>query len=309
VKRPHTAGTPSSGHLQDPVTGIFLVLATGFLFSISDTLSKVLTQTLPVVEIAWLRFGAFVAMVVPAVVVQGRASLVSRRPALQILRGLGVTGSSIFFNFGVVSLPIADATVIGFASPLFITALSIPLLGEKVGIRRWSAVVVGLIGILVVARPGAAGFNPAAIFPLISSMSWSVAMIFTRKLSAADGAPVIMAYSAVTGFLVLSAMVPFVWVAPSLTDIALGLCVGIASTASHWVLIAAYRRADASLLAPFSYMQIIWASVLGFMVFGALPGPATLAGAAIIAASGLYTAHRERAAAKRRSVGLTSTAS
>jgi drug/metabolite transporter (DMT)-like permease len=294
-----TPGARPSGHLYEPVAGILLVLGSGFLFSISDTLSKVLTHTLPVFEIAWLRFGAFVAMVVPVIVVQGRASLRSSRPGLQILRGLGVTGSSIFFNFGVVSLPIADATVIGFASPLFITALSIPLLGEKVGIRRWSAVVVGLIGIIIVARPGATNFNPAAIFPLLSSMSWSVAMILTRKLSASDPAPAIMAYSAVTGFVVLSALLPFVWVVPSLTDIALGLCVGIASTASHWVLIAAYRRADASLLAPFSYSQIIWATLLGFAVFSALPGPATLAGAAVIAASGIYTAHRERAAARR----------
>ncbi|MBV8653391.1 MAG: DMT family transporter [Alphaproteobacteria bacterium] len=277
-----------------------LVLATGFLFSISDTLSKLLTQTIPVFEIAWLRFGAFVAMVVPAALIQGRAGLRSSRPSLQILRGLGVTGSSIFFNFGVVSLPIADATVIGFASPIFITALSIPLLGEKVGIRRWSAVVVGLIGIIVVARPGAASFNPAAIFPLLSSMSWSIGMIFTRKLSASDPPLAIMAYSAVTGFVVLSLLLPYVWVPPSLTDIALGLCVGIASTSSHWVLIAAYRRADVSLLAPFSYIQIIWASILGFLFFGALPGPTTLVGAAIIAASGIYTAHRERMAAKRR---------
>lgn len=299
MKGSAAAGTASSGHLYEPVAGILLVLGSGFLFSISDTLSKVLTHTLPVFEIAWLRFLAFVLMVVPVIVVQGRASLRTSRPALQILRGLGVTGSSILFNFGVVSLPLADATVIGFASPLFITALSIPLLGEKVGIRRWSAVVVGLVGILVVARPGAATFDPAAIFPLLSSMSWSVGMIFTRKLSASDPAPAIMAYSAVTGFVVLSALLPFVWVAPSLTDIALGLCVGIASTASHWVLIAAYRRADASLLAPFSYVQIVWASVLGFLFFSALPGPATLTGGAIIAASGLYTAHRERAAARR----------
>jgi drug/metabolite transporter (DMT)-like permease len=304
VKRSVAAGTSPSGHLYEPVTGILLVLATGFLFSISDTLSKLLTHTLPVFEIAWLRFGAFVAMVVPAAVIQGRAGLRSSRPSLQILRGLGVTGSSIFFNFGVVSLPNAEATVIGFASPLFITALSIPLLGEKVGIRRWSAVVVGLIGIIIVARPGAASFNPAAVFPLISSMSWSIGMIFTRKLSASDPPLAIMAYSAVTGFIVLSLLLPYVWVPPSLTDIALGLCVGIASTSSHWVLIAAYRRADVSLLAPFSYIQIIWASILGFLFFGALPGPTTLLGAAIITASGIYTAHRERMAAKRRAARI-----
>ncbi len=295
------AGTSPSGHLADPVTGILLVLGTGLLFSISDTLSKVLTHTLPVLEIAWLRFGAFVAMVVPAILVQGRASIRSRRPGLQVLRGLGVTGSSIFFNFGVVSLPIADATVLGFASPLFITALSIPLLGEKVGIRRWSAVVVGLVGVIIVARPGATTFDPAAIFPLLSSVSWSIGLIFTRKLSASNSPVAIMAYSAATGFLVLSALMPFIWVAPSLTDIALGLGVGIASTSAHWVLIAAYRRADASLLAPFSYIQIIWASILGFLFFSALPGPATLAGAAVIAASGIYTAHRERMVAKQRS--------
>jgi drug/metabolite transporter (DMT)-like permease len=301
VKGSVVAGAAPSGHLYEPVKGIMLVLATGFLFSISDTLSKLLTETIPVFEIAWLRFGAFVAMVVPAAMIQGRAGLRSSRPGLQVLRGLGVTGSSIFFNFGVVSLPIAEATVIGFASPIFITALSIPLLGEKVGIRRWSAVVVGLVGIIVVARPGAAGFNPAAIFPLLSSMSWSFAMIFTRKLSASDPPLAIMAYSAVTGFIVLSLLLPYVWVPPSLTDIALGLCVGIASTSSHWVLIAAYRRADASLLAPFSYIQIIWASILGFLFFSALPGPTTLLGAAIIAASGIYTAHRERMAAKKPS--------
>jgi drug/metabolite transporter (DMT)-like permease len=289
----------AGGHLQEPVAGILLALAAVCLFSLSDTTSKVLTESLPVVEIAWLRYVAFVALVLPVLLYRGRKSLVSRRPGLEVLRGLGVVGSSILFNYGVAVLPIADATAMSFASPLFITALSIPLLGETVGIRRWSAVVIGFAGILIVARPGTSAFEPAAIFPLLSSMSWSIAMIITRKMSGADSATTIMAYTAFIGFLVLSLLLPLVWVAPTPREIVLGLCVGATSTAGHWLLIPAYRRADASVVAPVSYSQIIWASLLGLLVFGAVPGPATLAGAAVVAASGIYMAHRERAVARR----------
>lgn len=284
--------------VDEPVAGILLAVAAMVLFAFSDAAAKYLSQSLPVLEIAWIRYAVFTALVAPVVLRQGTESLRSRMPGAQLVRGLGLLASSLCFILAVSYLPMADATATTFVSPLLTTALSIPLLGEKVGLRRWSAIVVGLIGVLIVVRPGTSAFNPASAFPLLSAISWSVAMVITRKMSSADGTTTTLAYSAGIGFAVLSVIMPFVWVAPDLRELGLGVFIGVASTAGQWLVVLAYRRASASLLAPYSYTQIVWSSVLGFVVFAAVPDAETFIGAAIIVASGLYTAHRERVVAR-----------
>ncbi len=278
-----------------PLRGIGLILAALAFFSCSDAASKLMTASLPAVEVAWLRYCIFMLLMVGTATATGQVrNLRSKRPVLQTLRALGVLGSSIFFIMGLSFLPMAEATAIAFISPMIVTALSIPLLGEVIGWRRWSAVVVGLVGVVIVIRPGLGAFDAAAIFPVLSAFSWAVALVVTRMMRGSDGPLVALAYAAVVGWLVTSVLVPFTWVTPGWHEIGLGLITGVASTIAQWLVVLAFQQARASVLAPFSYSQLVWSGLLGFFIFGNVPDGWTLIGASVIIASGLYTAHRER---------------
>jgi drug/metabolite transporter (DMT)-like permease len=283
-------------HTDRPLRGILLIISSTLFLASSDAMAKYLSRDgLPAVEIAWIRFLVFVMILLPiALAPSSGHAMRSTRPLLQVWRGLGLLCSSIFFIIALGYLPIAEATATGFISPLLVTGLSIVFLGEKVGLRRWTATIVGLIGVLVIVRPGTAAFDPAAIFPILSALGWASALVLTRKISGADRAITTMVFSAITGFLVLTSIVPLYWIAPSWSQIAFGVAIGVSSTVGHWIVVLAFRYADASVLAPFSYVQLVWVTLLGFFVFGEVPNSWTFGGAAIIICSGLYTAHRER---------------
>lgn len=283
---------------HDPIRGLILVILSMACFSLSDASAKLLNHSLPPLEIAWLRYVVFSLLLVPSLVRSKASILKTTRPALQILRGFGMLGSAIFFIMAIRSLPLADATATGFVSPLFITALSIVFLGEQVGVRRWAAVIIGLMGVLIVVRPGGASFQLASLLPILSAMSWAIAIIITRKMSGNEGMPTVLVYSSFTGLAVLSIIAPFSAVMPTWSDLSIGLFIGLISTLAQWLIIEAYRHGDASLLAPFSYCQLVWSSLLG-LLFGDFPDYWTLFGASIIIASGLYTAQRERIRARR----------
>jgi drug/metabolite transporter (DMT)-like permease len=278
-----------------PFRGIALILASTVFLGTSDVTAKYLSATLPSIEIAWIRFLSFALIMVPAMLPGSPLyALHSDRKGLQLIRGAALLGSSLFFISGLRFLPIAEASATGFVSPLFVTALSIFFLGESVGVRRWLATAVGLIGVLIILRPGSSAFHPAAFFPLVSALAWACTLIMTRMLSSSERAITTMAYSSIAGVCILTVLVPFVWVTPSWNDILFGIFIGVASTAGQWIVVLAFRYADASVLAPFSYTQLLWVSILGFMVFGEVPDIWTVTGAVFIVASGLYTAHRER---------------
>ena len=174
------------------------------------------------------------------------------------MRGAALLGSSLFFITGLRYLPIAEASATGFVAPLFVTALSIVLLSEKVGVRRWLATATGLLGVLIILRPGTGAFHAAAFFPLISALAWAATLIMTRMMSGREHAITIMTYSSIAGVAILSVLVPFVWVAPSWHAVMFGILIGVASTAGQWIVVLAFRYADASVLAPFSYTQLVW---------------------------------------------------
>jgi drug/metabolite transporter (DMT)-like permease len=278
-----------------PFRGIALILASTVFLGASDVTAKYLSATLPSIEIAWIRFLVFALIMVPAMLPGSPLyALRSDRPGLQVMRGVTLLSSSLLFISGLRFLPIAEASATGFVAPLFVTALSIVFLGESVGVRRWLATAVGLIGVLIIVRPGTSAFHPAASFPIVSALAWACTMIMTRMMSGREHAITIMTYSSIVGVCILSALVPFVWVAPSWHDILFGVFIGVASTAGQWIVVLAFRYADASVLAPFSYTQLLWVSILGFLTFGEVPDIWTVSGAVFIVASGLYTAHRER---------------
>jgi drug/metabolite transporter (DMT)-like permease len=174
------------------------------------------------------------------------------------------------------------------------------MLGEYVGIRRWSAVVVGFIGVLAIVRPGTGAFQPAALLVLGSSLAWAFATILTRRMADFDHAAATMLWAGITGLVLLSAMLPFDFVLPSPTQLALTLILGIVATTGQYMMVLAYRHAGAALLAPFSYMQLLYATFFGWFVFNSLPDEWSAVGATIIAASGIYTIHRERVRGRGR---------
>jgi drug/metabolite transporter (DMT)-like permease len=276
---------------DEPLRAIALAVSATVLFGSSDTISKFLSGSLPIIEFIWIRYVLFLIM---AAFLVRRRSIVARNPGMQIARGLCVVGSSVLFVYGVRQMTMAQATTISFLSPMLITILSIPLLGETVGPRRWAAVGAGMLGMLVVVRPGMGGFQPAALFGVASSFCWALALIITRRISSSDTPQTTVLWSAAIGTAVLTLMLPFEAVWPTASQLAWSLVLGVLASAGQWLVILAHRIAPASLLAPFFYSQLLWVTGLGFLVFGNLPDGWTLAGAAIIIASGLYTAHRER---------------
>ncbi|MEZ0167356.1 DMT family transporter [Microvirga sp. TS319] len=273
------------------------VLSTIF-FAMGDVTAKVLTGMLPAIEVTWLRYVVFCLVVVPTVfIARGATAMQTQRLRLQIIRALAMAGSSVLFILGLGHLQMAEATAINFISPLFITALSIPLLGERVGIRRWAAAALGFLGVMLVVQPGGSAFQLAALLPIGAALSWAVAAIVTRRMIS-ERPEATLAWSAAVGLITLSAFVPFNWRTPAVGEIGLAVLMGAFSTTGHWLIILAYRKAAASTVAPFSYVQLLFAGLLGFAVFGTVPGAMTLAGGVVIAASGLYTAHRERIRAR-----------
>jgi len=283
---------------DEPLKAIVLAVSATVLFASADTISKYLSGGLPIVEFMWIRYVLFLVMALILVGRGPRRSIRPRNPRLQVTRGLCVVASSILFVHGVRQMTMAQATTISFLSPLLITILSIPLLGEIVGTRRWAAVAAGMVGMLVVVRPGMGGFQPAALFGVASAFCWALALIITRKISNTDAPQTTVLWSAAIGTAILTLMLPFEAVWPTPKQLGLSLVLGVLASGGQWMVILAHRIAPASLLAPFFYGQLLWVTVLGFLVFGSLPDQWTLTGAGIIIASGLYTAHRERVRGK-----------
>jgi drug/metabolite transporter (DMT)-like permease len=279
-KKPAVRTAPARA--DRPFRGIALILASTVFLGVSDVTAKYLSATLPSIEIAWMRFLVFALIMSPAMLPGSPLyAMRTERLGLQLMRGAALLGSSVIFISGLRFLPIAEASATGF-------------LGERVGVRRWIATALGLIGVLIILRPGTGAFHAAALFPIVSALAWAGTMIMTRMMSGREHALTTMTYSSIVGVGILSALVPFAWVAPSWHDILFGVLIGSASTAGQWIVVLAFRYADASVLAPFSYTQLVWVSILGFVVFGELPDIWTVTGAVFIVGSGLYTAHRER---------------
>jgi drug/metabolite transporter (DMT)-like permease len=220
------------------------------------------------------------------------------RPGLQLVRSMLLLGSTFFFFLAVKFIPLASATAIGFVGPLLVTALSVPLLGETVGPRRWAAVAVGFVGVLVIIRPGPGMFSGTAhwaiALPLLVAVCFALYQISTRILSRTDSWTTTLFYSASVGAVVMSTLVPFHWRTPDLEGWAWMAVLGAIGGFGHSMMIKAFTAAPASSLAPFTYLQIIWSTAVGFLAFGDFPDGWTLLGAAIVAASGLYVLSRER---------------
>jgi drug/metabolite transporter (DMT)-like permease len=299
VAAPATTATPLIG------AGLGLGALAFGLFTVMDTLIKWLSSGYSVIEL--LFSNALFALIPVAVTTLrrgGLARLRTRRLHLHVVRGtFGLCGGFLGF-YAYSQLPLADAYSIIFATPLLITALSVPVLGEQVGWRRWSAVALGFAGVLVMLQPGVAPIGSGALAALGAACASAVAILLVRKLSATESTASIALYSNLTVVLVTGCLLPFQLVLPTWSDLVLMAASGLIGGTALLILIGAYRRAPAALVAPFQYSQMVWAILLGFLIWGDVPDPAKLLGAAIVAGSGLFIVYRETALGRRPTASL-----
>jgi drug/metabolite transporter (DMT)-like permease len=204
-------------------------------------------------------------------------------------------GSTILNIFALRFLQLDEALSIIFSTPFLVSVLSGPMLGERMGWRRWSAIAVGFVGVLIVTRPGFGGLHPAALLSLASAFCYAIYVIATRALARTDSNETTLFYGNLVGAAAMLPVLPFVWTRPeSLLIVALMVGLGLFGSLGHYLLIAAHRLAPASLLAPFIYTQFVWVILFGYLVFAHVPTAWTLAGSAIVIGSGLYVLYRER---------------
>ena len=278
------------------LTGIALMCRAVACFALLDTTAKYLNLYMSALQVAWARYtGAFLFPFIVSNPWTRPGLTRTNRPLLQLARSVLLLGSTLC-NFAALRyLQLDEAIALIFSTPFFVAALSGPMLGEWVRWRRWSAIAVGFLGVVVVARPGAASFHPAALLSLSAALCYALYSIATRILARTDSNETTLFYSNVVGALALLPVVPLVWTTPSdPLVIALMVVTGVIGSFGHYLLIAAHRLAPAAVLSPFIYSEIVLVTALGFLVFGDVPNRFTLTGAAIVVASGLYLLHRER---------------
>jgi drug/metabolite transporter (DMT)-like permease len=266
------------------------------LFPLMNAAVKLLTARYPVLEITWARFtGHLIVMLIVFLPQYGRRLIATRRPLVQIARSILMLVSNGVFVMAIGKVPLATASAIGFTSPLIVTALSVPLLREQVGWRRWSAVCVGFAGALLIIRPGQALADPAVLLLLVSSGAYALYQIATRWVMAHDSPATGIIFAALVGSLATSMTLPFIFVMPqSLFDLALFLSLGCLGGLGHFLVIKAFQAAPAAVIAPLGYVELLGTAILGYLIFGNFPDALTWVGALIIIASGLYIAMRER---------------
>jgi drug/metabolite transporter (DMT)-like permease len=293
----------SNSTLDRPLKAIGLMLLATSIVPFMDAIAKHLTQTYPVTEVVWARYFFHVLFLAPLILWRlGPRAFFPDRIVLQIVRGGFLLTSTIFFFGALAKIPITDTLAVAFIAPLIVTALSPIVLGEHVGLRRWIAVCLGFTGMLVVMRPGLAVFQPASLLAAGAGVTYAAYFLLTRKLSGTAPPIVTLAFTALLGMVVMS-----IWVAPrfvvpaSSFDWLLMVCVGLIAAIGHYILIRAMEMASASLLAPFSYNELIGATILGFFVFGDFPDLWTWVGLFIVIGSGLYISLRERQISRRTS--------
>jgi drug/metabolite transporter (DMT)-like permease len=290
--------------------GILFLLGSGIVFTILDSLAKETSYFIPVLQVAWGRY-VFHVVFLPFYAerpvgqpvwsaTRWARMFVTKHPWLQLARSLLLLGATLFF-FGAVSyVPLAEAQAVAFIEPLLITGIAHFFLAERVGVRRWLAIAIGFIGVLVVIRPGFGMMHWGMLLSLGSAGCGSIYATLTRIVSRQDSAGTSLAYSGIAGFIGLTLAMPFVWQPASGTVWILFFALGISGGLGHYLMIKAFEAAPGGTLAPFIYVQMLWMVIIGFIWFRDWPAITTWIGIALIVGSGLYALHRERIRARER---------
>jgi drug/metabolite transporter (DMT)-like permease len=274
--------------------GIAAMVSAVTIFAVMDTIGKWLGMSgYNALQIVFLRYTFALIPVAIAVWYHGVSSLKTDRPLAHIARGVLMAATLSMFFTGLRDLPLAEAIAIAFTAPLFVTVLSGPVLGEKVGRSRWMAVLVGFIGMLIVVRPGMATFQPQSLYILVSALTFSIGMLHTRRLTRTETNLAIYSYTTISAALFTLFFQPFVWRMPEVAHMPWFFTMGFIGGFSSFLIIVAYRNAPAAVVAPFDYLALLWGALLGWYIWQEKPDAAIWAGAAIIVLSGLYITWRE----------------
>ena len=287
------AKTATRGRNQ--LAGILLAFGAIFLFCLMDLQAKYLGQTMPVAQIVWARNSTLFVIMMVMFWPKRRFELVrTKHLGLQIIRSLLLLYCTIAFFLGIQYMPLADAVSISFLSPLLVTALSVPLLGEVVGRHRWSAVCVGFVGAIIIVRPGMGVMHWAAWLLVSVSFGYALYQITTRMIAGKDDAVKSLFFTAAIGAGLATLVVPFYWQNPAEPEHWLMLgSLGIIGGLGHYALIKSFEFAPVAVLAPLSYTSLPWNTLFGYWVFADLPDLWTLGGAAILISTGIYILYRE----------------
>jgi drug/metabolite transporter (DMT)-like permease len=290
--------SPAEKAQRDRLTGIFLMCGAVLLFAFSDAAAKYLNGHMDTVQVVWARYmSAFVLALLIVNPIRRPRVMRTSRPWLQLGRSTLLLVSTMLNFFALRYLQLDQAVAIIFCTPFIVAALGGPILGERIHWRRWTAIAVGFLGVLLVTRPGAGGIHPAALLSVMGAFCYAIYSISTRILARSDSNETTNFYSNLVGAIAISVALPFVWTPQSDPIVILLMCtMGLFSGMGHYLLIIGHRLAPASVLAPFIYTEIVWMIALGFLVFGDVPNRWTLAGVAVVVCSGLYLLYRERVA-------------
>ena len=273
---------------------IFYNLLAWAILPFMDTIAKYLSSDLSFFQITWARYFFTVFFTLPFMFFFFRKNLTwTTQPKLQFLRGLTLFFANVLFFYSISIISMAKALTLAFVAPLITTALSPFILGEKVGFRRWSAVIVGFIGSLIVIRPGFIDFNLASIAALGTGCFYGIYLIITRKLHSSDSPLLTLLLTGVVGLVFGSFLVPVVWINPTFNQWSLLALMGLFACLGHLFLILSLKYADASKLAPFGYFEIVTNIILGYYFFMDFPDKWTFLGLFVIISSGLYITFRE----------------
>ena len=288
----------NASHTEEatPVAAIVAMLAAGLLFSCLDTSAKYLViHGMSAQFVAWARSAEHAVLALVLLRAWSNPRIFQTRNLwLQVLRGLFMFGSS-YFNFEALkTLQLAQTVTVNFMSPMVVTALAGPLLGEWAGWRRWVAIIVGFLGVLVVARPGVNHLGIGFLYISCAMLSYSFYVLLTRRMTVRETPESLIFFSALAPTVLISPAVAYATYPADAVQWTLLLLLGVFGGVGHWMIIHAYRRASTTALAPYPYLQMIWMTVGGYLVFSQFPDGLTVIGGLIIAASGLYIVHRER---------------
>ena len=279
---------------QNNVQAMLCMFLGMFFFSIADAQSKFLTASLPAIQIAWARWLVLFCCVVVFICIRGVKILETKHPFLQIFRGVTVALSAAFFTIGLSFVPLADAVAITFIAPIIVTILSAYLLGERVGKRRWIAVIIGFFGTIMITQPSFDNFNSGLLFPFLAAIFFAIRQIISRRVSHNDDVQTTVAYTALTSFFLLSVCLPFFWVeVPSELDAITLLSLSAFSAMGEIFIIYALSIGLAVVVTPIHYTIIIWAVLYGYFFFGDIPNIFMIFGTIVVIFSGVYIAHRE----------------
>jgi len=289
-----TNGPRTAGRVEAPGRGMACMIAGGLLLTMNDGVVKWLSGDYQVGQILAIRGAAAVILITCVLCWRREFNIFQvRYPKIQLLRAVLMIASTFLFVNGLRLMPLADTVAIAFVGPIFVTALAPVLLSEKVGWRRWTAVLVGFIGVLIILRPGGGALNWAALLPAGAALCGACRDLLTRGISQGEASGTTLFYSTLGVALAGAVMAPFGWQTPDLADLGLFALAGLLLSVAHFLHIETFRFAEAAVVTPFKYSALLWAMAIGYLAWGDIPDHRTFLGAALLVASGLYIFHRE----------------